>query len=87
MALLDRPLTYDEVRELLLTPQGHERSWLHELSWFHELFNNPAPHVVRYRVNDGVHYTPPQEFYVGRRVEKSPSDCLWIVPGTLERGI
>lgn len=80
MALINRPLTDDEARQMLV-------SWREGWPQYPTLWDmirdaGPTPHVVRYHRDTGVHYTPPTHFYMGR-----PSDCTWIVPGTLERKI
>lgn len=46
-----------------------------------EAMSEPAPHVVRYLADGGMHYTSPKEFYIGRSA-RGPSDCVWIIPGT-----
>lgn len=40
------------------------------------------PHFVHYQKHRVI-YVPPDEFLTWR--PSRPSDCIWIVPGTLER--
>jgi hypothetical protein len=44
--------------------------------------SEPLPHKVYYR-GGKVTYLPPDR-YMLRRHKPSPSDCVWIVPGTLD---
>lgn len=46
------------------------------------------PHRVHYNVMDGaghVVHVPPDEFLFWPNGRGSCSDCIWIVPGTLQR--
>lgn len=78
MALLNRPLTEDEAREML-------QSWRQSdfgISFTHllcEVLNNPTPHQVVYTGAKHI-YVPPTNF-----PWLQPGDNVWIVPGTLER--
>jgi hypothetical protein len=87
MALLSRPLTEAEARKMIA---DWRQDWPKIPTFYDmlvEAINNPTPHVVRYYATDWLtEYTPPKEFYWGVRTS-TPSDCTWIVPGTLERKI
>lgn len=52
-----------------------------------EIINGPWPHMVTYRPKELPRpvYVSPDQFRWHRQDSRSPSDCLWIVPGTMER--
>lgn len=86
MALINRPLTEDEARQLVA---DWRKGWPLIPSFYDllaEALREPTPHVVRYRADEGVRYSPPTEFYISRRRRTLSSDCVWIVPSTLEKG-
>lgn len=81
MALINRPLTEDEVDAMLAS---YREGFPHIASLWDRFVNEttePKLHVVRYSVNLGVRYCPPTEFHWSTR-KPGPSDCVWIVPGT-----
>lgn len=78
MAMLNRPLQKTEIEALMRAPP---------LRNFGSMFDrDPWPLMVHYRVgleDSNAQFTP-REVY---RVEGTgPSDCVWIVPGTAQRG-
>ena len=85
MALPQKPLTEDAAREMV-------EAWRKSLYgapivslW--DLISEPTPHKVHYE-SGKVLYVKPANFFFGLPCRtKSPSDCTWIVPGTLERKI
>lgn len=87
MALLNRPMTEDEARKLIA---AWRKGWPAIPSFYdmlEEALREPAPHVVHYHTGyyaDCV-YISPKQFYASARLRLS--DCVWIVPGTLERRI
>jgi hypothetical protein len=87
MALLNRPFTEAEARKIAA---DWRRDWPKIPTFYDmllEAINDPTPHVVRYNAHFGTHtYVPPEVFYWSAELP-SPSDCEWIVPGTLERKI
>lgn len=84
MALPREPLTDAEGRRML--KDWRSAAYGGMLSQFiMQAMAEPTPHVVRYRADSGTHYTPPAEFYWGVGRKPGPSDCLWIIPGTLEK--
>jgi len=48
-----------------------------------EMIAEPWPHLVYYR-HGRVTYVPPDRFLF-QTSPHGPSDCTWIVPGTLEK--
>lgn len=86
MALLNRSLTENEARDFISDwrkYRGHHITGLWNM--LEKFRNEPTPHIVRYAAHCGITYTPPTEFYWNAERRNSPSDCTWIVPGTLER--
>lgn len=82
MALLNRPLTNDEVRRMWAGWKTYEAgSFTRELL---EAMSEPTPHTVHYYAGGDIRfYTPPECFHWAKRSQHgSPSDCVWIVPGT-----
>lgn len=82
MALLNRPLTEAEARDMLATyyqqiGRAPRTLWDQLVT----LCNEPTPHFVHYSVHSGVTYIPPTSYYWSK-APASPSDCTWIVPGT-----
>lgn len=81
MALLNRPLTEDEARKML----ADWRVGYPKLVSLWSMVNEPMPHTVQYEpVREKPMYISPDRFYC-RTIFRNPSDCTWIVPGTLER--
>lgn len=76
MALINRPMTAVEIRYALA--QRHSSFYN---AWT-EALENPTPHVVQYHATIDEHtYVSPAMFYWHVR-DKSPSDCVWIVPNS-----
>ncbi|XUM19794.1 hypothetical protein ACRAVF_19195 [Bradyrhizobium oligotrophicum S58] len=80
MALLNRPLTADEIARLTFAGSRGE-VWSYNDRQFY--FMAPRHQTVRYRgALARVDYERRDTFYgVG---PESPSDCVWIVPGVLQ---
>lgn len=85
MALLYKPLTENEAQKLLADWRNTSRPIANFWSMLQEALHEPTPHFVYYR-GARVHrmhhaYVPPTSFYC-TPLPKSPSDCVWLVPGT-----
>lgn len=79
MALLNRPLTEGEAREMV-------KAWRHDwpriptfYDMLQEALREPVQHQIRYRVGEGISYTPPDHFYLGGGRKLGPSDCTLII--------
>ncbi len=80
MALLNRPMTKEEIDIALAAPIAVFCDFA-----FNSLFKEEMPHLVNYEALRGISvYTSPRDFYFHSDI-KSPSDSTWIVPGTLYR--
>lgn len=74
MALLNRPLTAEELREVFNAPLP--ALFDNELM---SLINEPRHSYVNYSARDDLcAFTPPEVFFV--RWDSRPSDCVWMVP-------
>lgn len=78
MALLNRPLTKDEIEKLLAaTPYALFHSNIFD-AIYEARFN-----VVSYCATaNHTQYQTPEVFY-WTTADTSPSDCVWMVPGTV----
>lgn len=79
MALRNRPMTEDEARKML----ADWRVGYPKLVSLWSMVKEPTPHTVNYRTGR-MYYHAPHHFPILPK-QRSPSDCTWIVPGTLER--
>lgn len=86
MALINRPLTEDEARKMLgdwrKSSQGQPIASFY--TKYQKAMEEPTPHIVTY-AEGRFYYTPPNEVLFGlSSYVGSPSNCTWIVPGTLD---
>lgn len=81
MALINRPVTEDEARKMLEAWREYERTVPIASIW--ALMSEITPHTVNYRACR-MYYHAPHHFPILPK-QRGPSDCTWIVPGTLER--
>lgn len=79
MALGNWPLSPAEIRSVLEMPLSREFFAASEQFWPAD----PWPHMVHYRSGRMTYVDPKTFLWTDER--RSPSDCVWIVPGTAER--
>lgn len=83
MALPNRPLTPSEVAAIR-DSIGADIRMLYDRSDIFRLINEPRHSFVHYQARrGGATFIPPETFYWP--TDASPSDSVWMVPGTERR--
>lgn len=76
MPLPNRPLTVEEINSMISAPPIDLRS-------FWELMMRPVPKRVYYDGRGKPWIAPKNTILICEPPERSPSACVWIIPGTM----